>query len=230
MCSSFCAFQCNIAVIQLKSSRGIKRPGKRHPQRHCIVVNKLRKEHSLFYSVGFDFYAEQSKLYIKEKGITEMKNLLTFNLILFAAAVFASPVIYRDSTGRVTGSATTNGSITTYRDGSGKLTGSSTQSGNRITYRDQSGRVVGSAERNGSHIIYRDKRGRMTGGATINGDRTTYLDRQGRIMGSAAPSGSQTTYRDGSGKLKGTVSCGADSELARDAFFRVETQEKKDRR
>ena len=57
---------------------------------------------------------------------------------------------YRDASGRITGSATTQGSRTTYRDASGRLTGSATQSGSRTTYRDASGRIGGSATRSGS--------------------------------------------------------------------------------
>ena len=90
---------------------------------------------------------------------------------------------YRDASGRVAGSATTNGSSagfsqTTYRDGRGRLAGSATTrtngtSGHRTDFRDASGRSAGSQATNGSS-------GSVTG---------TSRDASGRVSGSSTGSG-----------------------------------------
>jgi hypothetical protein len=60
-----------------------------------------------------------------------------------------SKTTYRDSSGRTTGSATTNSSgKTTYRDASGRTTGtSSTNSSGKTTYKDASGRTTGTSSK-----------------------------------------------------------------------------------
>jgi hypothetical protein len=60
-----------------------------------------------------------------------------------------SKTTYRDSSGRTTGSATTNSSgKTTYRDSSGRTTGSATtNSSGKTTYRDASGRTTGTSSK-----------------------------------------------------------------------------------
>jgi hypothetical protein len=64
----------------------------------------------------------------------------------FAASAQPSTT-FRDSMGRITGTATTNSNgTTTFRDGSGRTTGTaSTDSNGTTSYRDASGRITGTA-------------------------------------------------------------------------------------
>ncbi|MBO4632728.1 MAG: hypothetical protein J5858_12460, partial [Lentisphaeria bacterium] len=61
-----------------------------------------------------------------------MKKILMIQFFLFAGALFAAPVTYLDSNGMLTGTATTDGGMTTYRDAAGKSIGSSNQNGPQI--------------------------------------------------------------------------------------------------
>jgi hypothetical protein len=56
---------------------------------------------------------------------------------------------FRDSSGRQTGTASTNSNgVTTFRDATGRQTGTATTNGNgTTTFRDGSGRMTGTAER-----------------------------------------------------------------------------------
>lgn len=72
------------------------------------------------------------------------KIILSVSALCLICASAAAAETYRDSSGRVTGSATTHGNQTTYRDSSGRVTGTSSTNGNTKTYRDSSGRVKGS--------------------------------------------------------------------------------------
>ena len=71
--------------------------------------------------------------------------LLVAVLLPWPAA--AQTQTFRDSMGRVTGTASrdANGTVT-YRDGSGRMTGTATRDANgTTTYRDASGRITGTA-------------------------------------------------------------------------------------
>ena len=74
---------------------------------------------------------------------------ITLALSSISIASAQSKTTYRDSSGRTTGSATTNSSgKTTYRDASGRTKGTaSTSSSGKTTYRDASGRTTGSSTR-----------------------------------------------------------------------------------
>ncbi len=75
--------------------------------------------------------------------------ILIAALFLLVMSYHAHAQTFRDSSGRLTGTATrdANGQ-TTYRDGAGRMTGtSSTNSNGTTTYRDGSGRMTGTAER-----------------------------------------------------------------------------------
>jgi len=70
-------------------------------------------------------------------------------LLAMAYRAHAEATTYRDSAGRLTGTATrdSNGT-TTFRDSSGRLTGTaSTNNNGTTTFRDGSGRMTGTAER-----------------------------------------------------------------------------------
>ena len=75
-----------------------------------------------------------------------MFRFLMLSVILFLSAVSFAREVYRDASGRMTGSSTQQGNRTIYRDASGRMTGSSTQQGNRIIYRDASGRIQGTKQ------------------------------------------------------------------------------------
>ncbi len=72
-------------------------------------------------------------------------------LILFfcTVTVFAAPErqVFRNASGRITGTAHVNGCTTVYRDAYGRTTGTARQHGNTITYRDSSGRNTGTKRR-----------------------------------------------------------------------------------
>ena len=70
--------------------------------------------------------------------------LITAMLLVFSVANAAPRTIYRDASGRSTGSSQKVGNRTIYRDASGRSTGSSQEVGNRVIYRDAAGRNVGS--------------------------------------------------------------------------------------
>ena len=150
-----------------------------------------------------------------------MKKILTIQALLFAAALFAAPINCIDDHGQISGTATTDGAITTYRDATGKVFGSSSPSGSQILYRDVHGRLVATAEQSGSLTTYRDGRGQIFGTATADGSQITYRDHKSRIVGTATFSEKMTTYRDASGKFLGTVSSGKNNDFTRDAFFHV---------
>ena len=57
-------------------------------------------------------------------------------------------ITFRDSSGRMQGSATQSGSRTTFRDSSGRNAGSANTSGNKTTVRDASGRTIETANAN----------------------------------------------------------------------------------
>ena len=73
-----------------------------------------------------------------------MKNILTVTLLLLTVVAFCDGrETIRDATGKVVGTATTNGNKTIYRDATGKTTGTATKEGNRTIYRDATGKTVG---------------------------------------------------------------------------------------
>ena len=71
--------------------------------------------------------------------------------------------VYRDSSGRTSGTASVNGNQTVIRDSSGRIQGFVTQSGGRTVYRDSSGKTVMTGTRSGSRTVYRDSSGRIVG-------------------------------------------------------------------
>ena len=71
-----------------------------------------------------------------------MRFLILSAVLFFSVSCFAREV-YRDASGRMTGSGTQQGNRTVYRDASGRVTGSATVQGNRTVYRDASGRLQG---------------------------------------------------------------------------------------
>jgi YD repeat-containing protein len=67
-------------------------------------------------------------------------------LALLAGAAVAQQQTFRNERGRITGTASTSGSITTYRDAQGRLTGTAErQRDGSVQYRDTMGRLTGSA-------------------------------------------------------------------------------------
>ena len=108
------------------------------------------------------------------------------------------------ASGKVIGTATTDGNRTVYRDASGKVTGTATTNGNKTTYRDSSGRTTGTATENGNRTTFRDSSGKTTGTATTNGNRTTFREATGASAGSATSTENRTTYRDAHGSTVGT--------------------------
>ena len=111
----------------------------------------------------------------------------------------------RDASGRSAFSASSTASATTYRDSSGRITATASgTSPDRLTYRDASGRVTGTASENGTSTTFRDASGRITGTAAVSGTSTTYRDSSGRIVGTASRTGDSITFRDASGRITGT--------------------------
>ena len=72
-----------------------------------------------------------------------MKIWLSASVFALILSLSASPVIYRDHSGRVTGTATNLNGETTYHDRTGRITGRTTRNGSTTTYRDQTGRTTG---------------------------------------------------------------------------------------
>jgi YD repeat-containing protein len=68
--------------------------------------------------------------------------------LLSASAAAQPATTYRDRMGRITGTASTSGSVTTYRDAQGRMTGTAER------------------QRDGSVQFRRDAMGRLTGSAT----------------------------------------------------------------
>ena len=69
-------------------------------------------------------------------------------VILMIATAYAEPsATYRDASGRMTGTSSTNANgTTTFRDDSGRMTGTAERTGNgTIQFRDGSGRMTGTA-------------------------------------------------------------------------------------
>lgn len=86
---------------------------------------------------------------MKLVGLSSAAILLAALFLLAMAYRAHAQATYRDSSGRLTGTATrdSNGS-TTFRDASGRQTGTATTNGNgTTTFRDGSGRMTGTAER-----------------------------------------------------------------------------------
>ena len=81
------------------------------------------------------------------KAVLTVCAAITLAVSSIGIASAQSKTTYRDSSGRTTGSATTNSSgKTTYRDSSGRTTGSATtNSSGKTTYRDASGRTTGTS-------------------------------------------------------------------------------------
>ena len=73
-----------------------------------------------------------------------MTRLLTLSILLLTATAFCDErETIRDATGKVIGTATTDGNRTVYRDAIGKTSGTATSSGSGTTYRDATGKTVG---------------------------------------------------------------------------------------
>jgi len=73
-------------------------------------------------------------------------------------------VVYRDKTGRISGSSTSvGGNRTVYRDSSGRIKGSAHKEGHRTVFRDGSGRIKGSVNPAASQP-YRDAWGMSKNG------------------------------------------------------------------
>ena len=85
-----------------------------------------------------------------------MKKLLMIPVLLFAGALWADPVTCLDPNGRLIGTATTDGNITTYRDRDSKIIGTATPSGNKTTYQDAGGRIIGSVSCGENNDFTRD--------------------------------------------------------------------------
>ena len=80
-----------------------------------------------------------------------MKHTALILIVAFAAtAASAQQTTFRDSSGRATGTVSTDSSGTrTFRDASGRTTGTATRdSGGTTTFRDASGRTTGTASPN----------------------------------------------------------------------------------
>ena len=82
---------------------------------------------------------------------------------LCTTAFCAERETIRDATGKVVGTATTDGNRTVYRDATGKTTGTATKDGNRTIYRDATGKAVGTATESGNRTAYRDATGKTAG-------------------------------------------------------------------
>ena len=95
-------------------------------------------------------------------------SLFLFCLLIAFGTLQAANAIYRDSSGRSIGTASTSNGRTTYRDRSGRSVGTAvTQPGGRTIYRDRSGRSIGTAvtQPNGT-TTFRDASGRQVGTAS----------------------------------------------------------------
>ena len=109
---------------------------------------------------------EQTKTY--SERILYMKKLLAAMMVVaaFSACMADTKTTYRDSMGRLQGTATTDKSgKTTFRDAMGRSQGTATT--------DKSGKTT-----------FRDAQGRLQGTATTDkSGKTTYRDAQGRLQG-----------------------------------------------
>ena len=81
---------------------------------------------------------------------TTIATVAALIILALAAVPYAhaqNQTIFRDSSGRTTGTATTSSSgTTTFRDSSGRTTGTATRnSSGTTTFRDSSGRTIGTA-------------------------------------------------------------------------------------
>jgi len=77
-----------------------------------------------------------------------MKYILILIVLMISSVSLAAPpsrVQFKDNSGRITGSATTNGRYTYYNNRYGQRTGSAYTNRNRTSFRDAQGRQVGSA-------------------------------------------------------------------------------------
>ena len=86
---------------------------------------------------------------MKVLGLSAAAILLAALFLLAMAYRAHAQATYRDSAGRLTGTASTSSNgVTTFRDASGRQTGTATTNGNgTTTFRDGSGRMTGTAER-----------------------------------------------------------------------------------
>jgi YD repeat-containing protein len=72
--------------------------------------------------------------------------LFAVALLAVSSAAAQPSTTFRDAQGRLTGTASTSGSVTTYRDAQGRLTGTAErQRDGSVQYRDAMGRRTGSA-------------------------------------------------------------------------------------
>ena len=96
-------------------------------------------------------------------------SLFLFCLLIAFGTLQAANAIYRDSSGRSIGTASTSHGRTTYRHRPGRPPGTAHPSpnGSKTIYRDRSGRSIGTAttQSNGS-VIFRDASGRQVGTAS----------------------------------------------------------------
>lgn len=126
----------------------------------------------------FDILTDSAIFFAEYQEIIPMRNacitlLCLISAICTATAFCAERETIRDATGKVVGTATTDGNRTVYRDATGKTTGTATTEGNRTTYRDATGKTVGTATESGNRTTYRDATGKTVGTATESGNRTT---------------------------------------------------------
>jgi YD repeat-containing protein len=82
--------------------------------------------------------------------VTKMIAALVFVALMFATAASAQPsTTFRDASGRITGTVSTDSNGTkTFRDGAGRMTGTATIDSNGMTtFRDAGGRMTGTASK-----------------------------------------------------------------------------------
>ncbi|WP_195432673.1 hypothetical protein [Morganella morganii] len=130
------------------------------------------------------------------------------SLLFLTLTGVANADVYRDRSGRITGSSVKNSGDTIYRDSRGVYTGRTVESAYGTTsYQDEHGVTTGySATDAYGKTQYRDRSGAVTGTATKDAyGKVTFTDKNGIVTGTATTDAwGKTTFRDRSGIVTGT--------------------------
>ena len=150
-------------------------------------------------------------------------------LIAFAGAMVADAetTYFRDSTGRLTGSVTTDGNgKTVYKDGQGRIQRTVTTDRNgKTTFRDNLGRTQGTVQTDArGKTTWRDASGRVQGSfSTDQYGKTTWRDSTGGWHGGCRHRGVLCPFNDFHELLKAKVADYASAEAAESPRTMVST-------
>ena len=86
-----------------------------------------------------------------------------FSAALICSAAPYQRMTFRDSQGKISGSAVKFGEQVIYRDADGRMGGTVTRFGNTVTFRDANGKPAATVSGDGEKIVIKDAGGAVTG-------------------------------------------------------------------